>query len=296
VTLQSPLWMHGLDYDGFEDRQIFAGIGDSGVLGSGSLAVSQRGAGANMSVDVATGWCIIPGPLGNYLCRNDGIENVPIAAAPSPGNSRIDVIYARARDAHAEGSGSDQDWIIDKVTGTPSGSPSAPSIPTYAIELARVTLTSATSSITNGIITNTRRHSRSLSDGVWPVIGSHSPSDTTQGSGVVTWGSVTIPAPNRQVKVLATMSCYAVCDTGDTLAVPTLALRITHSGGTQAATSPVKALSPSEFEPVPLSRHTWWNITPTTGTDILVEGRVQSETGGDADFVNGILVVQVFPA
>lgn len=297
MTLHDPIFQQPESYSAEEARRgLLPAIGDSGVVGSPSLAVTQRAAGANMTVDVAAGTCVIPGIAGGYLCRSDAVESVAIDAAPSAGNERIDVVYAEVRDAQATGSGSDQDWIIDVVTGTPAASsPSVPSIPTYAIELARIALTDATTSITDAIITDTRKHSASLADRVWPLVGVHAPSDTTQGSGVVDWGSVTIPAPNRQVKLFAWMECYAVADGSDTNVVPSLAIRATW-GSTSQTTTPIKDFSESAFHTCAMSRSLYHTFTPGAGEDIVVTGRIQAESGGDADFVNGRLMVQVFPA
>lgn len=298
MTLHDPVFNQDLTYSAEEVRQtLVAAAGDAGVLGSPSLAVSQRGAGANMSVDVAAGRCILPGISGSYVCWSDAVENLAISAAPSSGNSRIDLIVARVRDAQATGSGSDNDWVLEVVAGTPASSPSAPSVPSYAIELARVTLTDATTSITDGIITNTRYHSASLADRVWPLVGVNAPTDNSAvTSSTESWGLVTIPAPNRQVKVFAWMSCRASTVSGGTNGVPSLALRITHSGSTQVSTTPVYTLSETNLNMVSLAREQYATFTPTAGTDIVVEGRVQSVSGDNVDFYNGRLMVQVFPA
>lgn len=58
-----------------------------GLSGFG-LAVTQRGAGANMSVDVATGSCVLAG----NLTTKGTITNVSIGAS-DPALDRIDVLY-----------------------------------------------------------------------------------------------------------------------------------------------------------------------------------------------------------
>jgi hypothetical protein len=296
MTLHSPLWQQPLDYAAVEDRQLIAAaIGDAGVVGAPSLAVTQRAAGANMTVDVAPGRAVIAGVAGSYHVWSDDVENLAIAAAPSSGNGRIDLVYAQVRDAQATGSGSHQDWILGVVTGTPSGSPTAPTLPTHSIELARITLTDATTSITDGIITSSRTHSASLADRVWPLVAVNAPSDITQGVGAVSYGTVTIPAPNRQVKLFAWFDCYAVADAGDTNVVPTLSIRASWGSSTQS-TTPIKGFSESAFHTTPLSRSLYHAFTPGIGEAITVVGRVQAESGGDAVFTNGRLMVQVFPA
>lgn len=154
MTLHMPLWITGEEHDAAVLRQV-GSMFLPGVVGVGDLSVTQRGLGANMSVDVAAGLCVLPGPEGNYIARSDEAVNVTISAAPSVGNQRIDSVYAAPLDPDAIGSGS-AGWTIDKVTGTPSASPSAPALPAYAIELARITLTSSSTSITSGLITNRR--------------------------------------------------------------------------------------------------------------------------------------------
>lgn len=92
---------------------------DGVVKGGGGLndfAVSQRGAGANMSVDVATGQCFIQGIFG----ESGTIKNLAIAAADVT-NPRIDRIVLRL------------DTTIPNIqvlakTGTPAGSPTAPAL------------------------------------------------------------------------------------------------------------------------------------------------------------------------
>lgn len=148
-----PLWITGEEHDAATLRQV-ASMFASGVVGVTDLAVSQRGLGANMSVDVAPGLVVLPGPAGKYIARLDEIVNLTITAAPAPGNQRIDSIYAAPADPEIQPG--DAGWIIEKVTGTASASPAAPTLPAYAVELARVTLTSSTTSITSGAIANRR--------------------------------------------------------------------------------------------------------------------------------------------
>lgn len=298
MTLHAPIFMQPGEYSAEELRQgLIPVLGDPGVIATPSLKVTQRAAGANMSVDVAAGRCIIAGVSGSYICRSDAVENVTITAAPSVGNSRIDLVYAKVVDAQAEDSGSGQEWVVDVVAGTPSSSPVAPALPDYSIELARITLTDATTSITNGIIADGRRQSASFADRVWPLKGLNAPANADDvDSTVESWGIVTIPAPNRQVYVEADADCYAVCATGEILGYASLAIRITHSGSTSDTSTPVRALSYDDVHEVALSRTHAATFTPDPGTDIVVVCRIQSAAGGDVDFRNGRLRVRVFPA
>lgn len=128
-----------------------------GVVVSTDLAVTERGAGANMSVDVAAGICWVKGddsalqPI--YRCYNDATKNLTVSAADGT-NPRIDLVIAEVRDAAF--SGVSTDWRLRVVTGTPAGSPSAPSTPNNAIVLARVSVPASDTTISNAQITDYR--------------------------------------------------------------------------------------------------------------------------------------------
>ncbi len=159
VTFLKPLWQQSLTYDASLDRRVIAANFGGGVLTGVGLKVAQRAAGTNMSVDVAAGSCCVPGTdtadQGSYLCHSSAVENVVLNAAPGAGTSRIDAIVAQVRDATVIG-GTSNDWLVTKVTGTASASPSPPTVPASAIELARVTVASGTASVTNALITDRR--------------------------------------------------------------------------------------------------------------------------------------------
>jgi hypothetical protein len=135
---------------------------DAAVIGVGisyrtDLAVTQRGAGANFSVDVAAGHAVIAGTSvsyqGKYPLRNNAVANVTIAAAPGSG-TRYDLVYAQILDKPSDG-GSLYGGKIDKVTGTVDAG--LPALPANAIPLAQVgPIISSTGSITNSLITDLR--------------------------------------------------------------------------------------------------------------------------------------------
>lgn len=128
------------------------GIGDST-----DLNVTQRGAGANMSVDVSSGRCLVRGDEGSvqgtYHCVNDATVNLAIGAA-DPTNPRWDLVVAKVQDALY--SGAVNAWSLAIVPGTAAGSPADPAVPNNAIVLARVVVGAAVSSITNANITDLR--------------------------------------------------------------------------------------------------------------------------------------------
>jgi hypothetical protein len=114
-----------------------------GIVTAGSLVVTEKSGTPNMSVDVAGGRCFIKGTQatyqGTYFCEARGSENLTVSAQHAT-NNRIDRIVAKVEDAAY--SGATNAWSLAVVTGTPAGSPSAPSAPANSITLALVTVRS----------------------------------------------------------------------------------------------------------------------------------------------------------
>jgi hypothetical protein len=128
--------------------------------------VTQRGAGANMSVDIAVG-------DGAPMSTNTGawdwttaVENVAIAAASANNRRDLIVAYTDLTVTNPSTSTPNNPGALKflAVTGTPASSPSDPNdaaIRATAVGatnpyliLARVSLTSSTTQITNGLITS----------------------------------------------------------------------------------------------------------------------------------------------
>ncbi len=137
----------------------------SGVIKSvmNGLAVSQRGAGANMSVDVATGRALYqitntnltPNKTYKVYHESDAIVNVPISTA-DPTNPRIDIIVMKCDVSQNPDSAAGNIPSITVVTGTPAGSPSAPATPANSLKLAQIAVAAGATSITNANITDSR--------------------------------------------------------------------------------------------------------------------------------------------
>lgn len=139
--------------------------------GTNSLQVSQR-ATPDMNVTIAPGTCHIAATSitgGVYACVNDAAYDVAISAAHAT-LARKDLIFAQVRDA-VDDSGSNNDFIIDKATGTPASSPTRPATPGQAIALAEVLVPANSTSVTNGNITDLRRKTVALG-GILPCANS----------------------------------------------------------------------------------------------------------------------------
>ena len=150
-----------------------------GVLGNGHLKVAQRAAGANMSVDVAPGGCVVECDWvangGTYLEFEDTVVNVTIPAAPSSG-SRTHMIVEQARDPQIDGQ--------SLYSGAPLCIPDTGSgavLPKSAYLLATVTVNHGDASVLNAAITDMRTQaSGPPPDAVVPVSYNASPAGRIQ--------------------------------------------------------------------------------------------------------------------
>lgn len=140
-------------------RRFYRAMGALPGVSSGfSLNVTQRAAGANMSVDVAPGFALVPGTEFASLndvwpVASDAITNVAIAGA-NPTNPRRDAIVLRVQDP--EISGATAAKTISVVTGTPAASPVLQPLPTNSMLLADVRVNAAATSVVNANITDRR--------------------------------------------------------------------------------------------------------------------------------------------
>lgn len=161
--LDTPTWLQNGTYSARLDRIFTDVLFSEGVMqvAAGQLLVTQRGAGANDSVDIAAGYACIQGDdtadQGKYLVRNRATVNVAATAAPVA-NSRIDLVCLRINDPAAGGpAGNNASFVY--VTGTPAASPTPPATPTSAIALARVLRTVGDAAVVAANITDVRPQS-----------------------------------------------------------------------------------------------------------------------------------------
>lgn len=137
-----------------------------GVVNSGDFAVSQRAAGANMSVDVAGGHAWVRGTenqhQGAYHVYNDGTVNLSVAAADAT-NPRLDLVVVKVEDDFY--SGANKTASVTIVTGTPAASPAYPTLPANALVLAAIRVAATASSIGTANITDLRTRAASGSEG-----------------------------------------------------------------------------------------------------------------------------------
>lgn len=159
MTIEAALWMQNVDYPARLDRALIAAMYDEGVLDLTMFKVTERGAGANFTVDIGTGQAVVAGDdepnQGNYYLASTSVENRTVTAGPGA-DSRIDLVVLRINDQNAGGP-TTNDVTIEVIAGLPAASPTAPATPDSALALATIgPITNATASITDSLITDVR--------------------------------------------------------------------------------------------------------------------------------------------
>lgn len=133
-------------YTGADLGRPFRDLIAEGVVGAGDLEVS---AGSGLSVDVAagSGWVLglsNPDVQPIYRVRNDATLSVALEGADGS-NPRLDAIVAEVRDSAF--SGSQSDFRIYAIAGTPAPSPGIGTLPDNHLLLATVTVPAGASTI-----------------------------------------------------------------------------------------------------------------------------------------------------
>lgn len=154
----TPLFMDiSSVYSGDELGLPYRDLASEGIVDAGSLAVTEKAGGANLSVDVAAGaaWVLgdtNPNAQPCYRVRNDAVVNLGIS--PDPSNPRKVLIVAQITDETFAGTG--RNWQLIAIHGTPAASPAEPALPASALPLAMIDVPAADTSITNSQITDRR--------------------------------------------------------------------------------------------------------------------------------------------
>lgn len=154
VTYSATQYRYGLA------PAVFPSTGVIDPYGSGGLAVTQRGAGANFSVDIAAGRAAVPGGdvalQGTYVVANDATVNVATPSAPGSG-TRVHRVVLQVRDKLNNGAYTTYDGILQVLQDTGSGTPATPA---SAISLATVSISAGQGNVSNANITDTRAWAR----------------------------------------------------------------------------------------------------------------------------------------
>ncbi len=158
MAIEIPLWLSGGTYSARLDRQIIKRWSLSKERVFEGLLVAQRAAGANFTVDVSIGACVITGDneanQGMYLVETTAIENFAMPVKPTT-NPRIDLVSMRINDPGAGGPAGNTATLV-ATSGAEAATPVAPAVPTSAILLAQISRTVAEGSILTAAITDKR--------------------------------------------------------------------------------------------------------------------------------------------
>jgi len=164
-TLRSGATAHPEDsvLQPFTDLIRSGGVLDLNTTDS-HFKISQRGAGANMSVDINTGRGVIKGSGNAYPVRNTTDINVAVTSNAS-GNPRIDAVVLYIDLAESPTATADDVTKSAVVAGTTAASPVAPSDATIQtavgasnpfVRLANVAVANGASSIADANVTDAR--------------------------------------------------------------------------------------------------------------------------------------------
>ena len=156
----------GVDFSAEDTRRTITDMwAAEGVIGSCDFDVTQRSAGANMSVDVAAGSAIVQGDSdpdqGKYYVRSPLAVNVTVTAADAS-LPRIDRVVLEVKDTEYDAGGL-RVARVRTIDGTPTSGADAAlntngiaALPITCIELARITVPAADTTIADSQIVDQR--------------------------------------------------------------------------------------------------------------------------------------------
>jgi hypothetical protein len=162
LSVTSAPWQQ-VDMPALDLRRFLTALSQAeGVRSLTELQVSQRAAGANMSVDISSGYGFVQGDAvtgqGMYLAYNDATYNLTGFTAAHATLPRIDRVAIRVRDAFHGDAANDISFQI--VTGTATSGATlanltgAAAVPSSHLLLANVLVPAAATTITSANIAN----------------------------------------------------------------------------------------------------------------------------------------------
>ncbi|HEY5985813.1 MAG TPA: hypothetical protein VIV12_05425 [Streptosporangiaceae bacterium] len=145
-----------IDVPASQMRQLaraLAGGGARGLIAPAAAVVTQRGAGANFSVDVGAFQAIVDGTdvadQGDYLLTQTATVNVVTPTAPASG-TRTHRLIARVRDKRSNATYTTYDFLLDLLQDTGSGEPA---LPASSLTLAHISIAAGQANVSNSNIT-----------------------------------------------------------------------------------------------------------------------------------------------
>lgn len=150
MARETPKWLQAGVYAARLDRHVIQEVfrGVNRVMRG--LQVTQRGAGANFTVDISAGSSVIIGTTqpdqGAYIIRATSVENFVVPATPAV--NRTDSIYAVVSDPNAGGPAGSS-WAFAYVIAGAAA-------PADSVKLADISRTTTESAILTAAITDRR--------------------------------------------------------------------------------------------------------------------------------------------
>jgi hypothetical protein len=171
MTLIQPEFLQTKSYSALRDRLAFQHGGpiQPGVWDAGDFKVTQKAAGANLSVDVAAGYALVPANdpsnAGYYHSQNDASVNVAGAAVGHATLPRIDQVILTINDTTHGGDASDTPTMSTLIGTATSGATldnrtGAAALPNGSIRLADVLMPAASTTMTTANIRDRRAWAR----------------------------------------------------------------------------------------------------------------------------------------
>ena len=155
LALQATGGDPGIQVTAPDLRQFIDVVALEGVCGMGDFRVTQRAAGANLTVDFAAGRAIVKGDSvtrqGKFVADSTGTVNTVTNLTVPGAGTRTHHAILRILDKQAAGASYGYSLEILEDTGT-----GKPALPASAISLAEIAIPAGSGSITNAMITDTR--------------------------------------------------------------------------------------------------------------------------------------------
>lgn len=268
------------------------GASAEGVIAPVSAVVTQRGAGANFSVDIQPFQAVVAGEdvtdQGAYLVTNTAVFNLATPSAPGSG-TRTHRLVAQVRDKRANASWSTYDWTPVIVQDSGSGEPAEPA---SSETLAHIVIAAGQPNVSNANITQGYNVLGSLKiQGPWWSTQSGAGAWNSTGTWVTygggNWPAVTFTAPPSGL-VMVTIAAGPITTGGGTSAIG-----FQMSGADTLAASLLRAVSFGAVTGgggVRASKRTIVAVTPG-GTDTITPAWFQTGSGGN-DTADGQLIVE----
>lgn len=161
-----PLFLQALggdtaiSYTAAEVRHLLGAVFPrTGVIGASGFRITQRGAGANWSIDVAPGNFIHGSSgieTGRYLLHSDSTVNISVATFnTAPAGTRTHRVWINVYDKVVIGTEYIAKLMVTEDTG--SGAPAPADSPAFQYELGQFTISPSQTSVQTAHITNAMR-------------------------------------------------------------------------------------------------------------------------------------------